>query len=321
MNMRRTVVSLALLPLAPLVCGAQPGPAHIAMLTTSSEQQIARNFYRSGMLSVGLVEDKDYVLDFFSAAGHYERFPALAQAAVARKPAVILVTTIASARAAQQATSTIPIVMIGLNDPVGTGLVASFARPGGNITGMATMADDIVGKVIELTREITPGARRIAVLINPQNASNRPIFQAFERLARLAGMSADAVEISVPEQIEAVLADLAKKRPDVLITGLDSGLVDERSRFAQFAASEGIAIVSVDGNYEKSGAVITYTGQQTLFPMAALYVKKILGGAKPADLPVQQPVSFLLVVNTRLAQALKLTVPQSLLLRADKLIE
>lgn len=323
MNRRRTAVGLVLLPLLPFVCAAQPVPARIAFLSTNTEQKNAgvASYFRSELLSVGLVDGKDYVLDFFWADGHYERFPALAQAAVARKPAVIIVTTIASARAAQQVTSTIPIVMTGVNDPVGTGLVASLARPGGNVTGVATMADDIVGKLIELTREIVPGARRIAVLINPQNASNRPIFQTLQKLARAAGMTAEAVEISSPEQIEAALSELAGRRPDVLITGFDSSHVENRTRFAQFASSQGIAIVSADGVYEQSGAVITFTAFRSLYAMSALYVKKILDGAKPADLPVQQPTRFQLVVNTGVAQALKLNVPHALLLRADKVIE
>ncbi|MBC5765110.1 ABC transporter substrate-binding protein [Ramlibacter albus] len=312
-----------MLALHPLACIAQAGPARIELLYTGSEKEGARvaAAFRSLLQGVGLADGKDYVLDYTWADGHYERFPALAQSAAARKPALILVTTIASARAAQQATSTIPIVMTGLNDPVGNRLVASYAQPGGNITGTASMSDDYIGKLLELAREIIPGTKRIAVLVNPLNTSNGPIFRTFAQLARSAGIAADMVEISAPEQIDAALAALLKNRPDALITGLDSSHVAYRARFAQFASTHAIPIVSVDGNFSESGAVVTYTAQAALARMAVVYVQKILAGAKPADLPVQQPTSFDLVVNMRVAQALKLKVPQTVLMRATRLIE
>jgi putative ABC transport system substrate-binding protein len=321
---RRTVLGGALLALHPLACLAQPAPPRIAGLTPASQQNGARgSLIGPALASIGLVEGKDFVWDTFWSDGHDERFPALAQAAVAHNPALIIVGTVASARAAQQATSTIPIVMSGITDPVGNGLVASYARPGGNITGTASMADEFIGKLLELTREIRPGTRRVAVLINPQNPSNRPIFRTLDRLARSAGILADAVEISAPEQLDAALVEVAKKRPDALITGFDTGLVlgPASARFAELAASQGIAIVSAGGDYNTSGAVVTYTAQVALARMTAVYVQKILGGARPADLPVQLPTSFELVINMRVARELKLKVPQSLLLLATKLLE
>jgi putative tryptophan/tyrosine transport system substrate-binding protein len=320
---RRTVLGLPLLALHASVCIGQSSRAHIAFLSSASEKEVAATatYFRSIMSSVGLVEGNDYVVEFFCSDGHNERFPALAQAAVARKPAVIIATTVASALAAQKATGTIPIVITGVNDPVGTGLVRSYARPGGNITGTSSMADDFLGKLIELTREVIPGARRVAILVNPQNASNAPIFQTFERLARTVGVSAEALEISAPQQVDAALADLVRKRPDALVTGFDNSHTHYRFRFAQVASSQGIAIVSADFRYSDAGALITYSAHRAWFRMPAVYVQKILAGANPADLPVQQPASFELLVNTRVADSLKLKLPQSVLIRATKLIE
>lgn len=320
---RRTLLGLAALALLAPACFGQSSPAHIAFLSSASEKEVAATatYFRSIMSSVGLGEGKDYVVEFFCSDGRNERFPALAQSAVARKPAVIVATTVASAQAAQQATSTIPIVITGLNDPVGAGLVRSYARPGGNVTGTSSMADDFLGKLIELTREAIPGAKRVAVLVNPQNASNPPIFRTFQRLAGTVGISAEALEISAPEQVDAALAELARKRPDALVTGFDNSHTHYRFRLDQVASSHGIPIVSADFRYSDAGALITYSAHRSWFRMPAIYVQKILAGAKPADLPVQQPASFELLVNTRVADALKLRLPQTVLLRATKLIE
>lgn len=320
---RRTLLGLALLALYPHVCVAQAAPARIAFLSSASESEVAAtaSYFRSIMSSVGLGEGRDYLVEFFCSDGHNERFAALAQAAVAGKPAVIIATTVASALAAQRATSTIPVVMTGLNDPVGTGLVRSYARPGGNITGTSSMADDFLGKLIELTREVIPGARRIAVLVNPQNASNPPILRTFQRLASTLGISAEALEIGAPEQVDAALAELAAKRPDALVTGFDNSHPHYRFRLAQVASTRGIAIVSADFRFSDAGALITYSAHRSWFRMPAVYVQKILAGADPADLPVQQPTSFELLVNTRVADALKLKLPQTVLLRATKLLE
>ena len=320
---RRTVSGLALLALYAPACIGQSPPARIAFLSSASEKEVSATaaYLRSIMSSVGLVEGKDYVAEFFCSDGHNERFPALAQAAVARKPAVIIATTVASALAAQQATTTIPIVITGVNDPVGTGLVRSYARPGGNITGTASMAEDFLGKLIELTREVLPGATRVAVLVNPRNASNPPILRTFQRLAHTVGVSADALEISAPEHVDAALADLARKRPDALVTGFDNSHAHYRSRLAQVASTQGIPIISADFRYSDADALITYSAHRSWFRMPAVYVQKILAGANPADLPVQQPASFELLVNTRVADALKLKLPQTVLLRATRLIE
>ncbi|MBC5765114.1 ABC transporter substrate-binding protein [Ramlibacter albus] len=302
---------------------AQAAPAVLAVLATASEHDdagTARSFKRV-LETSGMVQGKDFVLEFFWAGGDYKRFPGLARAAVAAKPAAILVTTAAAALAAKHATSTIPIVMFGINDPVGSGLVASFAQPGGNITGTASMTEDYVGKLLELTREALPGTKRIAVLLNPLNPSNRPIFRTFERLARRDGIAAQAVEISAPEQIEPALAQLARRRPDAMITGLDSSLTAARAHFAAFSAAQGVPIVSVDGNFSTSGALVTYTAEYALAKMASVYVRKILAGARPQDLPVQQPTSFTLAVNMKVAQALGVKVPQTLLVRATRVIE
>jgi putative ABC transport system substrate-binding protein len=326
MNRRDAVLALlALLALGARsgFVDAQPNPARLAFIGSGTPESGAAALaeLRKGLRDHGLAEGKDYAFDAFWAEGRYDRFPALLEASLARKPAIILVTTIASARAAQQVTKSIPIVMTGLNDPVGSGLIASLARPGGNITGMATMNDDRAAKLVEFIREAMPKAKHLAMLINPLNPSNRPIFQSFQKAAQSAGMTAEAFEASTREQIDAAFVELAKTRPDALVTGFDSALVDNRARIVSLGMSRKIPVVST--NSFDVGELITFgvSPQNSVMKQSALYVKKILAGAKPADLPVQQPTNFELMINTKTAKALGLSIPQSMLLRADRLIE
>lgn len=323
MNRRDAVLALLALGARSGFVNAQPNPARLAFIGSGAPESGAAALaeLRKGLRENGLAEGKDYAFDTFWAEGRYDRFPTLLEAALGRKPVIILVTTIASARAAQQATKSIPIVMTGLNDPVGSGLIASLARPGGNITGMATMSDDRAAKLVEFVREAMPKAKRLAMLINPLNPSNRPIFQSFQKAAQSAGIAAEAFEASTQEQIDAAFVELAKKRPDAVVTGFDSALADNRARIVSLGMSRKIPIVSAS-SFE-AGALITYgvSLQNSVMKQSTLYVKKILAGAKPADLPVQQPTNFELVINTKTAKALGLSIPQSMLLRADRLIE
>lgn len=304
---------------------AQPGPARLALIASGAAEGGAATLaaLRTGLRDNGLTEGTDYVFDLFWADGHYDRFPKLVEAALGRKPSVILVMTIASARAAQQATKIVPIVMVGLNDPVGSGLVASLARPGGNTTGIATMNDDLAAKLVEFVRETLPRAKRLAVLINPQNASNRPIFQAVQRAAAGAGMTADAYEADAPERIGGAFAALSQTRPDALLTGFDSMLFGNRAQIVSLATARQIPVFGMSSAFADAGALLSY-GVSSKFPithLAAAHVRKILAGAKPADLPVEQPTNFELVINLKTAKALGLKIPQSLLLRADRMIE
>jgi putative ABC transport system substrate-binding protein len=325
MNRRDTLLAILSLGVGSRLVIAQPGPARLALIASGSAEGGTGILaaLRTGLRENGLTEGKEYVLDPFWADGHYDRFPKLLEAALGRKPSIILVMTIASARAAQQATKIVPIVMVGLNDPVGSGLVASLARPGGNTTGIATMNDDRASKLVEFVRESMPGAKRLAVLINPQNPSNRPIFQSVQRAAASAGMTADVFEADAPERIAGALAALSRTRPDALVTGFDSMLGENRAQIVSLATERKIPVFSISSAYADAGALLSY-GVSSKFPvtrLAAAHVRKILAGAKPADLPVEQPTNFELVINLKTVKALGLKISPSFVQRADRVIE
>ena len=326
MNRRDTVLALVALGLGSGLVSAQPGPpARLAVIASGTAEGGAALLaaLRTALRESGLAEGKDYVLDPLWADGNYDRFPKLVAAALGRKPSVILVTTIASARAAQQATKTVPIVMMGLNDPVGSGLVVSLARPGGNTTGMATMNDDRAAKLVEFVREAMPRAKRLAVLINPQNPSNRLIFQSIQKAAVGAGMTADAFEADAPERISGAFAAMSKTRPDALVAGFDSMLGDNRAQIIALSAERKIPVFSTSSLYADAGALVSFgtLGTNQIVRAVAVYIRKILAGAKPADLPVEQPTKFELTINLKTAKSLGLKIPPSFLQRADRVIE
>jgi len=324
MNRREAVFALLALGVAPRLVYAQTRPALLAWVlegATRKRTAVGDAFIES-MREIGLVEGRDYVLDLFWADGKYERLPALLDAVLKRNPSIILVGTIASVRAAQQATKTVPIVMMGTNDPVGSGLVASLARPGGNTTGLASMFDDVAAKLVEFSREGLPKAKRLAVLINPLNPSNRPIFLSLQKAAVSLGMTAEAIEADAPERIAGAFTATSRTRPDVLITGFDAMLIDQRAQIISLGLARKIPVVSQSSAFGDAGALITYgTPTSAFFGRAAVYVKKLLSGAKPAELPVEQPTTFELAINMKTAKALGIKIPQTMVVRADRLIE
>ena len=319
---RAFLLAMGALLVAPFADAQQP--ARLAWIGSGTATGSAGSFtaFRKGMTENGLVEGKDYFLDVLWADGEYERFPAMLQEALARKPAIILVQTIASVRAAQQATKTTPIVFVNTNDPVGSGLVASLARPGGMTTGLATMSDARATKLAQFAHEFLPKAKHIAVLINPLNPSNRPIFETIRKAATSFGMSATAIEANSPKQIDDALRTLLAKRPDALIVGADAMFGDQRSRIAQFGLKYKIPVLASATSTADAGALLGFGVQpQATFGRAAYYVKRILSGTKPADLPVEQPTKTELVVNLKTAKTLGLKTPQLILQRTDRVIE
>ena len=299
-------------------------PARLAWIGsgTPAGSVEALTAFRESMKANALAEGKDYVLDLFWSGGDYTRFPTLVQEALTRKPSIILVATIASVRAAQLATKTIPILMLGTNDPVGSGLVASLARPGGNTTGLATMGNDRAPKLAQFVREFLPKARYIAVLVNPLNPSNGPIFESIRNAATSLGMSTVAVEANSPERIDDAFKALSTKRPDALVTGFDFIFSDQRGRIAQLGLKNKIPIFAGSVASADAGALIGFGPPANELPRrAAMYVKRILAGAKPADLPIEQPTKVELVLNLKTASALGIRIPQALVERADRVIE
>jgi putative ABC transport system substrate-binding protein len=267
-----------------------------------------------------MLEVRDYVLDFAWAEGRYERFPELAVQLVQRKPTVILATTISAVRAAQRATTTIPIAMTSINDPVGAGLVQSLSRPGGNTTGLASLAEDVTVKFVELLGEAFPQARRPAVLLNPTNSSNNAMFKRLE--AVLAGYRVHQIAAINPDALEDAFTTASKEAPDALLVLPDFMLIDSRYRIASLALKFGLPTITNVPEFSEAGGLINYgSPRRENYRRSAHYVKRIVDGASPANLPVEQPTAIKLSINLATAKALGLDLPSSLLTRADEVIE
>ena len=315
-------IASALLLLA-LPAWAQ-APARIAFIFSASATWSATRLasFKQGMRENGLLEGKHYMIDDRYAEGNYERFPAIADELLKRNPAVILVNTIASVRAAQQATKAIPIVFVSTNDPVGSGLVASLRQPGGNTTGLSNQAEDAMAKYVELLHEALPRATRIAVLINPANPSNPKLFEQVRAAAGGLGIAARAFEAVSPAALDAAFGAIAKDRPDALVVVSDSVFFGQHERISAFALKNRIPAFGPGSEFVTAGSLIAYSASRLeMYRRAATYVKKILAGAKPGDLPVEQPTKFDLVINLKTAKALGLTIPPSLLGRADEVVQ
>ena len=270
-----------------------------------------------------MVEDRDYLLDLRFADGDYGRFPTLADEVVQRKPAAIIVTTISAARAAQRATSTIPIVMTGLIDPVGVGLIASLARPGGNITGLSNMAQDVMPKLVEILRTTFPTIRMIAILFNPNNPANREMMsKEIPAQASSIGVTIRPVEFRGAKELDATFAALGQQPPEALVIMSDAALYDLRERISALALRHRLATIAYVPEFTDVGALMSYgPPRRAMYRRSADYVKKILSGAKPTDLPVQQPTQMELSINLRTAKTLGITIPDGLVARADRIVD
>jgi putative ABC transport system substrate-binding protein len=311
-----------------LLAVALPGwtqaPARIAWLWPgSAENSVAfLAAFKRGMHENGLQEGRDFVVEQRFGEGKYERFPALVDELLKHDPAVILAVTIASVQAAQKATRAVPIVFVSTNDPVGSGLITSLAKPGGNTTGLSNQNEDLVPKYLELLRETLPRASRIAVFSNPDNPSNAKMFERVREAAAGFGITSRKFEAASPEAFDAAFGKIAEYRPDALLLVPDSLFFDQRKRIAAYALKARLPTFSQQSEMVDAGTLMSYGAQRReLYRRAATYVKKILAGAKPAELPVEQPMKFELSINLGTARALGLTIPQAVLLRADEVIE
>ncbi len=314
--------SLGAVALSPLAYGQQPPRLAWIGAGTAAEWVPYLDAFRDGLRENGLVEGRDFILDLYWADGQYERFPTLVATAMTQRPAMFLAVTIASVRAIQQQTKTIPIVFMSTNDPVGAGLVQSLARPGGNATGIATMADDAVPKLVELVREALPNAKRLAALLNPLNSTNRPIFEQIRVASLAVGMTAMAVEVDQPSRaLDAATAAIAQGA-EAFLVGFDATHFQLRESISALGIAKHVGIIANHPDYARAGALLGYGAYRpAMYRRSATYVKRILAGAKPGDLPVEQPTSFGLMLNLRTAKAIGLTLPPSLLARADEVIE
>ena len=314
--------------IAPPTSQAQPSVAAptIGFLSPSSlsDARTARlfNAFRQGLRDFGYVEGQTLIIADRWAHGQYERLPDLAAELVRLKVNVIVVYG-AAIEAAQHATRTIPIVMAVAQDPVAAGFVASLARPGGNTTGSSTMMPELVGKQLELFKQIVPTVSRVGVLTNPASAANaRPMLDRAREVARALGVSLHTLEARDVAGIEAAFAAMTRERDQAVIIFPDAVLLDHRARIESIAARRRLPTISgVILHAEADGLMAYGPDLPGSFQRTATYVDKILKGAKPADLPIEQPTKFELVINLNTAKALGLTIPPSLLARADQVIE
>jgi putative ABC transport system substrate-binding protein len=278
--------------------------------------------FKEGMRDNGMVEDRDYVLDLRFADGDYSRFPKLAAEVTQGRPAVIVVTTILAARAAQRASATIPIVMTGLIDPVGQGLIANLARPGGNTTGLANLAHDVMPKLVEILRATIPTIRDIAILFNPANPANRELYKTMPAQANSIGVTVRPVEFRSAGELDATFAALAQQPPEALVVMSDAALYDLREPISALALRHRLPTIAYVPEFTDVGALMSYgPPRRAMYRRAAYYVKKILTGTKPSDLPVEQPTQVELSINMQTAKALGITIPDAVLARADRVVE
>ena len=279
--------------------------------------------FRQGLSENGYIEGQNLATEYRWAEGQYDRLPALAADLVSIKVAVIATSgSTPSARAAQNATSTIPIVFSVGGDPVELGLVASLARPGGNLTGFTILAVDLMPKQLELLSELVPEARVIALMINPNNAPTGLMMRDVQEAARRKGVQLPILKAVSESEIDAAFAALVQLQAGALVVGADPFLLTRREQFVALAARHSVPAIYAFREIAVSGGLISYgTSLTDTYRQTGVYVGRILAGAKPADLPVQQPTKFDLVINLKTATALGLTVPQSILARADEVIE
>jgi putative ABC transport system substrate-binding protein len=300
------------MPVIGFLSGTSPGPyaSYVAA-------------FHQGLSDAGYVEGQNIAIEYRWAEGHYDRLPALAADLVGRKVDVIAASGgTPAARAAKSATSTIPIVFTSGTDPVAAGLVTSLARPGGNLTGVSFLVVELNPKRLELLTELVPQARVIALLVNPTNTNAERTIRNMEEAARAKGVQLAILKVGSESEIDVAFASLVQLQAGALVVGADAFFNSRREQLVALASRHAVPAIYEGRESAASGGLISYgTSISSVYRQLGIYAGKILAGAKPADLPVQQPTKFELVINLKTAQALGLTVPQALLMRADEVIE
>jgi putative ABC transport system substrate-binding protein len=323
---RRFVLILVLgVLLAPLLADAQPRAraSRIGFLGTSSPSAIPRalDAFQRGLRELGYLEGQNIVVEYRWAQGRQERLSGLAVELVRLNVDIIVAPNTQAALAVRAETGTIPIVFAGVADPVGTGLVASLARPGGNTTGLSFLSPELSAKQLELLKEALPKTSRVAVLWNPGNPGLALAVRETEVAARALGVQVQLFEARGPDEIDRAFLAMTRERADALIVLADAVFHVDRTRIVGLAAKSRLPAMYNFREFVDAGGLIAYAANLAdLFRRMAVYVDKILKGARPADLPVEQPMKFELVVNLKTAKALGLTIPQSVLIRADEVI-
>lgn len=330
MSITATLVALVVAALsiltAPLAAKAQSTAksARIGVLLGGSQGDINPTApFRQGLRDRGWVEGQNVSLEYRWAEGRLDRFPALALELAAMKVDVIIAPGTAAAQGARKATTTIPIVIVTAGNPVGDGLIESFARPVGNLTGLSMSVDqNLGGKLIELLKEAVPSISRVAVLRNPQTAPHTAMMGATEAAARTLRIELHPVDVRSPSEIEGAFAAMTRVRADGLVVMSDPTFVVSRARIVELARKGRLPAIYADEYMSEAGGLFSYgPSVHDLWRRAAGYVDRILRGARPADLPVEVPAKLDLIVNLKAAKSLGLTVPPSLLLRAERTIK
>jgi putative ABC transport system substrate-binding protein len=311
---------------ASLAAEAQPAGkiARIGMLETRSTVLNAANIdaFQQGMRDLGYKEGQNLEIVYRSSDGHDDRFADLASDLVRLKVDLILTRGTPAALAAKRATRTIPVVMAASGDPVGSGLVPSLAHPGGNVTGLSSGITESYPKRVELLGELLPRLKRIAALLNMGNPVIPPQWNVIEVSARTLGIQASLIDVRRPEDLRQAFGAAAKLRAEALVVGLDGVTQANLRPIAELAMLQRLPSIYPAKDYAHVGGLMTYGSSDFhMYRRAATFVNKILKGARPADLPVEQPSKFELVINLKTAKALGLTIPSSLLHRADQVVE
>ncbi len=316
----------ALLLVAPLAVDAQKEKqvSRVGFLASSSAERVGSRLaaFRQGLRALGYLEGQNILIDQRYAEGRSEDLPKLAAELVNLGVDVLVTEGTPAARAAKTATSLIPVVMGNAGDPVGSGLAASLARPGGNVTGLSDFSLDLVAKRLEFLRTVDPSISHIAVLLNPTNPTNPLELRQMQAAAPKLGVKLSSLETRGGDDLERAFEAIKKRRLGAVLLAGDAIFGLHREQIVALAASSRLPTLYGSRPFVDSGGLMSYgTNFDDLFRRAAAYVDKILKGAKPANLPIERPTKFELVINMRAAKALGLTIPQSLLIRADHVVE
>ncbi len=309
---------------APAVARAQPaGKVHrIGFLSLQSGLNSTTEAFAQGMRELGYVEGRNLIVEYRWAARKEERLPELAAELVRLKVEVIVAAAAPAIEAAKRATTTIPIVMATAADPVGSGLVASLARPGGNVTGLSALSTDLAGKRLHLARELVPKASRVAVLAYHGASATRPFLEEMRTAAQQMEVLLVVQEVQAADDLPGAFAAMQRERAQALVVQISPFSADNAKRILELAGQYRLPAMYDVRSFVDAGGLVSYgPSLPEMFRRAAFYVARILKGAKPADLPIEQPTKFEMVINLKTAKALGLSIPQSLLVRADQVIE
>ncbi len=322
---RQVVLALGVGALAPFASFAQQQKVYRVGFLGNSTAALEANLvepFREGLRDFGYVEGKNVLIEYRWAEGRYERFPGLVEELIASKVDVIVTAGTPATLAVKKTTTSVPLVMIAVGDPVGTGIIPSLSRPGGNITGLTSIAPELEGKRLELLREVIPNISHIAVLwnaVSPVQAIQEKAVQAAAQVLRMKVLS---LGVRTEKEIDAALAAIVRERPGALLVLADRLFLHHRARIMDFAAQHRLPGVHAYRELVEAGGLMSFgPSYPGMHRRAAYFVDRILKGANPGDLPVERPATFDLVINLKTARALGLTIPSSVLLRASEVIQ